>query len=286
MNAETILACAKVTLSLDVRPDSEPGWHQVDLVLHRIDAADRLRLAPAPAATFTVSGSDLTPREDNLAWKALNLLSRVVGEEIPVQLALEKEIPSGAGLGGGSADAAAVLTWGMSRYPRFRGALANQAGLLGMDVPFLTGVAGRAARATGRGAEVEPLPPLAAGSLVVAYPGIQLSTKAVYEAFDAVGSPEPSASPGVVDALKTHVIPFKLGNQLEHAAFHVAPDLAEFRTLLKRKGAPPAHTVMSGSGSSYVVWLSDHDEALALAQALKRAHVPWVWAEQLVRGGG
>ncbi|MGC8486624.1 MAG: 4-(cytidine 5'-diphospho)-2-C-methyl-D-erythritol kinase [Clostridia bacterium] len=278
-------APAKVTLSLDVRPEPEAGWHEVDLVLYRIAAADRLELKPAAEPCFEVSGFDLTPAPENLAWRAVRLLEEIVGVSLSVRVTLEKAIPAGAGLGGGSADAAAVLRWGMAQYPEARADIQNAAERLGMDVPFLTGIAGRCARATGRGEILQALAEPEQGTLVIAYPGIPLLTKAVYAAFDAVGPVAPPATPAVVDALQARVIPFKLGNQLEHAAFHVAPDLEHFRSRLEQLGAPPERTVMSGTGSSYVVWLSDHTEAVALAAALRQAGLPFVQTEKLGKGG-
>ncbi len=287
MNATTALyARAKVTLSLDVEPGPRSGFHQVDIVLHRIAAADRLTIEPAARSSFVVSGRGETPDTDNLAWRAFRLLEDVLEVSLACRLHLYKTLPIGAGLGGGSADAAAVLRWGMARNPRAKDKILKAAGGLGADVPFLTGVAGRTARATGRGDVLETLCPPRAGSLVIAYPGIMVPTAAVYETFDRVGPAAPPSTPGLVDALTRRVIPFQLSNQLEKAAFHVAPGLAGFRESLERLGAPPARTVMSGSGSSYAVWLEDHDEALALAGSLRRAGVPWVRTERLAKGAG
>ncbi|MCL5967228.1 MAG: hypothetical protein M1516_01045 [Firmicutes bacterium] len=256
----------------------------MDIVLHRIAAADRLILEPAAHSSLVVSGRFEAPVSDNLAWRALKVLEDVLEVPIPYRIHLHKSLPVGAGLGGGSADAAAVLRWGMAANPRVQDKILAAAASLGADVPFLTGVAGRTARATGRGDALEALVSPAVGTLVIAYPGVVVPTRAVYEAFDRVGSTAPPSTPGLVDALRRRVIPFQLSNQLELAAFHVAPGLACFRKSLERVGAPPARTVMSGSGSSYVVWFQDHEEALALAGTLRRAGVPWVRTNRLGKG--
>jgi len=266
------LARAKVTLALDVLGPAQDGFHPVNIVLHRIPVGDSICVLPDPARLEM----DGVPMEaDNLCRRALALIEEVVGEKPAVGLRVTKRIPPGAGLGGGSADAAFVLHWAWSRYPERRAALAEAAVRLGMDVPFLL-EGYEAARATARGERLEPLPPLGGGWLVLAYPGWPVATAAVYAAYDRVGSPEPPRADAVVDALRHGVIPSELGNQLERAAWAVAPALADFRRLLERAGAPPRRTALSGSGSTYLALFDDPEAARALAGRLVAEGVPWV----------
>lgn len=276
------LARAKVTLALDVLGPAVDGFHPVDIVLHRVPLGDRVRVVADPGR-LEMDGNPMA--EDNLCRRALETVREVVGERPAVGLSVTKHIPVGAGLGGGSADAAFVLRWAQCRYPDRRSALAAAAVRLGMDVPFLL-EAYEAARATGRGERLEALPPLAGGWLVLAYPGWPVATAAVYAAYDRVGSPDPPRAGAVVDALRRGVIPSELGNQLESAAWAVAPALADFRRLLERAGAPSRRTALTGSGSTYLVLFDDPDAARALADRLVADGVPWVRCLQLGGAGG
>ncbi|MCL8208349.1 MAG: 4-diphosphocytidyl-2C-methyl-D-erythritol kinase [Actinomycetia bacterium] len=276
-------ARAKVTLALDVLGPAADGFHPVDIVLHRIPLGDHVRLAPASVERLAMDGSPMGP--DNLCRRALDVVREVVGELPPVDLSVRKRIPVGAGLGGGSADAAFVLGWAARRHPDRREALRAAAIRLGMDVPFLL-LEREAARATGRGERLEPLPALPRGWLVLAYPGWPLSTAAVYAAYDRIGSPDPPRAGAVVDALRRGVLPSELGNQLEAAAWAVAPALADFRRRLERAGAPRRRTTLTGSGSTYVVLFDDPDAARALAERLAADQVPWVRCLAMGEAGG
>jgi 4-diphosphocytidyl-2-C-methyl-D-erythritol kinase len=268
-----VVARAKVTLALDVLGRRDDGWHDVDIVLHRIPWGDRIEIRPAGEPALRVEGTGVDAGVDNLAWRALAAVAEIVGGWPPVEVRLAKRVPVGAGLGGGSADAAAVLEWACRRYPARAPAIRRVAAQLGKDVPFL--MDGRAARATGLGETLEPLPALP-GSLVVAFPGYPVSTAAVYAAVDAVGPSGPRLAGAVVDALQSGMIPSQVGNQLEGAAWRVEPRLLAFRDQLLRCGAPPHLTTLSGSGASYVVVCPDRREALSLARRLRRNGVPWV----------
>lgn len=267
-------ARAKVTLALDVPKRRDDGWHCVDIVLQRIAWGDAVRIEEAAEPCLAVEGMGMTASPDNLAWRALGAVARVVGEWPSVRMTIHKRVPVGAGLGGGSADAASVLRWAADHYPRHRAAIYDLAASLGKDIPFL--LDGEAARATGLGDRLGELPPLAQGALVVAYPGFPVSTPAVYAAYDAVGPSGPPLAAEVVDALRRHVIPSQVGNQLEEAARRVEPRLVAFRHQLEDLGARPAWTTMSGSGSAHVVLCGDSPEARRLARRLRSHGVPWV----------
>jgi 4-diphosphocytidyl-2-C-methyl-D-erythritol kinase len=164
------------------------------------------------------TGLPVTADEDNLVARALRLVDR------KAHIRLHKRIPAGAGLGGGSADAAAVLRWAGIEDP----ALGAR---LGADVPFC--VHGGRARVTGIGEVLEPLPSQDR-TFTVLTPPFGCSTPAVYEAWDRLGGP---TAPGP--------------NDLEPAALAVEPRLAEWRDRLgEASGRRP---VLAGSGSSWFV---------------------------------
>lgn len=208
-------ALAKLTVSLRVTGVRDDGYHLVD--------AEMTTLALADVLTFDdegdgveVSGADLPA--DDLVARALRAAGRRAGVH------LDKRIPVGAGLGGGSADAAAVLRWAGCADPEV--ALG-----LGADVPFCL-VGGRA-RVRGVGEVVEPLP-FRRRVYTLLTPPFPVSTPAVYRAWDELGGPR-SAGP----------------NDLEPAALVVEPRLGEWRDRLAR--ATGARPTLAGSGGTWFV---------------------------------
>lgn len=218
-------APAKLTLSLritGVRPD---GYHLLDAEMVTLDLADELTFSPGEG--LEVDGGTLPTGDDNLVRRALTLVRR------RAHVRLVKRVPVAAGLGGGSADAAAVLRWaGVGRGPGGpTGAELVRAAELGADVPFC--LMGGRARVRGIGEVVEPRPGLP-GPLVLLLPPLAVPTPMVYRAWDELGGPT-GAGP----------------NDLEPAALAVEPRLAAWRDALgEATGQTP---VLAGSGSTWFV---------------------------------
>ena len=285
--AARLVAPAKVTLALDVRPkaDREAPWHAVDLVLVRIGLGDRLEVRGGvlPARPrVVVSGQGLT--HDTLATHALSLVEQRLGRPLGVHVVLAKHVPAGAGMGGGSADAAAVLRWAAARWPELAPEVPAMAAAIGADVVFLTGPAARC-RATGRGDQLDALPDTPRLWLAVAHPGFALGTAEVYRAFDRVGTTSPPAAPAVVDAFRRGMVPSLVGNQLEDAAMAVNPAVADFRARLERH-APHDRLTMTGSGSGFTAVAGDEREAAAIGRAWRAMGVPFVWWGEAAPGIG
>ena len=216
--ADVVLAPAKLTRSLrvtGVRPD---GLHTIDAEMVSLDLADELVFESGDGLVLEDAGADVPPGDDNLVARALRAVERTA------QITLRKRIPAGAGLGGGSADAAAVLRWaGCTDVDVAVG--------LGADVPFC--LLGGRARVTGIGEVVDPLPPVAI-TFTLLTPPVHCSTAAVYRAWDELGGPTADGP-----------------NDLEPAALVVAPELARWRDELReRTGQVP---VLAGSGSTWFV---------------------------------
>ena len=214
-----VLAPAKLTRSLRITGVRDDGFHLVDAEMVSLDLADELTFADGDHLEVVgARGLPVPDGEDNLVRRAL----AAVGRHAAVRLV--KRIPAGAGLGGGSADAAAVLRWAGCDD------LEVAAGL-GADVPFCL-VGGRA-RVSGVGEVVTPLPPL---ELVVTLvvPPFGVPTAEVYRAWDCLGGPSGAGT-----------------NDLEPAALVVAPELRRWRDRLgDATGATP---VLAGSGSAWFV---------------------------------
>jgi 4-diphosphocytidyl-2-C-methyl-D-erythritol kinase len=216
---DLVLAPAKLTVSLRITGVRDDGYHLIDAEMVSIDLADELRFEEGDGLEVVgATGLTVPADDDNLVRRALRLVGR------QAHVTLTKRIPAGAGLGGGSADAAAVLRWAGFDD-------AERAAALGADVPFC--VRGGRARVTGIGEVLEPLDHVDRVFTLVT-PPFGCSTPAVYRAWDELGGPR-SAGP----------------NDLEDAALAVAPDLAAWRDeLAEATGEVP---VLAGSGSTWFV---------------------------------
>lgn len=218
-----LLARAKLTLTLRVTGVRSDGYHLLDSEMVTLDLADRLTVGHGDGLTVAGpgAGGSVPAGDDNLVRRALAVVGRRAGVH------LDKRIPTGAGLGGGSADAAAVLRWAGCED-------SDVAARLGADVPFCL-VGGRA-RVSGVGEVVEPLPfaEVEGTSYTLLTPPLHVSTVEVYRAWDSLGGP-------VGDN----------GNDLEPAALYVQPDLAIWRARLgEASGETPR---LAGSGGTWFV---------------------------------
>jgi 4-diphosphocytidyl-2-C-methyl-D-erythritol kinase len=225
MSSAAVDAPAKLTLSLRITGVRADGYHLLDAEMVALDLCDRLEILPGDGLEVSggsgESGLEVPAGDDNLVRRALAAAGR------RAWVRLHKRIPAGAGLGGGSADAAAVLRWaGVSDL--------EVAARLGADVPFCL-IGGRA-RVRGVGQEVHPLPfdEVEGRRYTLLTPPFGVSTGLVYRAWDQLGGP---VSPGP--------------NDLEAAALRVEPRLAAWRDRLgDATGEMP---VLAGSGSTWFV---------------------------------
>lgn len=274
---------AKVNLTLEVGVRGEDGYHELRSVFLRIGLADSLTVARADAGepdSLTITGLPGCPVEGNLVLRALDLLRRTVDPGLPgLAAALDKQVPMGAGLGGGSSDGAAALAlaaaeWDIGQSPVQRLALALA---LGSDVPFFaTGAA--AALVEGRGDRVSSLPaPTGEVGLLLAVSSTALSTAEVFARHDDLAA-EPAAH-SATDSLATA---FERGlsgadladlaeglrdaNDLWHAATSLAPELAVRRSVLENATGRP--WLMTGSGATLFALFGSLAEAVEAGQAL------------------
>ena len=186
-------ARAKVNYALDVLGLRADGYHEVATVMQSISLADEVGLRRA-AGGFGLSiepeGTMIGPTEQNTVYLAWKLLRRLTGDELPVEVTLRKRIPAGAGLGGGSADAAAVLV-GLNEMFALGLTVEELCGIgveVGADVPFC--ISGGTALGEGIGEILTPLPAPQAHRLVVAKPLRSADTGGIYRAYDATETAE------------------------------------------------------------------------------------------------
>ena len=188
MTSIELTAPAKVNLFLKVLDRRKDSYHNILTLFARISLADKITISKAPKGIKVSSDKFITRRpEENIAYKAAQLLIRHKRLKSGVRVGIKKNIPIGAGLGGGSSDAAAVLM-GMNRLFNLKitkKGLARLAGQLGADVPFfVSGYASAIGRA--RGERLTKAGLKAPLWYLVIYPGFKLSAKGIYEAFDAL----------------------------------------------------------------------------------------------------
>ena len=283
-------APAKVNLGLritGVRPD---GYHEIDSLFVPLDLADGVTLRVAPASSVAVSlalsgehAEGLPAGPDNLVCRAARAFLDAAAETRAVEIDLEKHIPSGAGLGGGSSDAAAVLR-GLDRLlPGAVGSevLASIALGLGADVPFFLDP--RPSRVQGIGERIEPEPGVPALDLVLAHPGISLATAQVYGDWDAregaltPRGPRPTMRPAFGPGLEASALRRLLENDLEPPAVRLCPPISRLQEQLDSLGATAVG--MSGSGAAvFGVFESRSAAERALAEGGDAFRESGTWA--------
>lgn len=246
------LARAKVNLWLQVVGRRADGFHLLDSLVAFTDLADEIEVAPGSGLTLEIAGpvaAALEGESDNLVLKAARLLAGRAGVAPRAAIRLTKRIPVAAGLGGGSADAAATLLalvelWRIAMPPE---ELFDLAATLGADVPMC--LAGRPALASGIGERLAPVPALPACAILLVNPGIALPTPAVFGARQGSFSATPPMGEGWPDLRSLVEDLGRRGNDLTEAAISLQPEIADVLDRLRRSDGV-AHVAMSGSGAT------------------------------------
>jgi 4-diphosphocytidyl-2-C-methyl-D-erythritol kinase len=273
-------AYAKLNLTLDVTGRRPNGYHDIDSVMQTISLHDLVLVERTDCRVFEVVGPAI--EGENLVLKAARELEGHTGRTLPFTIRLFKRIPMGAGLGGGSADAAAFLKAANLLYALklTAGELIEIATAVGQDVPFL--LHGGTARATGLGSMVSPLRPVPGSwRFLVVSPPIEISTRAVYEALDG-SAPSGDRTQALVAALEASHFPppltgegrvgaMRLGNDLEAASRRVFPAFDDAVNRLRE--AVPGLT-MSGTGASLFAVFDHRSEAEQALQAVRALGFP------------
>lgn len=243
-------APGKINLFLRVTGKRPDGYHDLISLMCCIGIHDALLLSFGHNRTrITCAHPDVPEDETNLAHRAADLFFKAAGIDAGVHISIEKQIPVGAGLGGGSSDAAAVLKGLNIHYGRPLSAdqLHFMAGSLGADVPFF--IRGKPAVATGIGDILQPFETLKLFPVVIIYPSVALSTSRVYKNWNLRLTKNKNKNKNNVFEMDWNGdAPRLLRNDLEDAACDICPDIRRAKKALLRHGASGA--LMSGSGSS------------------------------------
>jgi 4-diphosphocytidyl-2-C-methyl-D-erythritol kinase len=271
--AARVAAQAKVNLMLRVGERRRDGYHEVATILARIELADDVVVRPLRSGlTLTVAGAPtLEDVEQNLASRAARAYMEAAHWPPGCGIHIEKRIPLGAGLGGGSSDAGAVLRALDSLSPRPLGMadLAHVGASLGADVPFFTHDMPMAL-GTGRGDMIEEIGPLPPRWLALVMPSFAIATRDAYAWLDIhrvdVGTlPWPDRADAAEQARQWTTLAQHAVNDFETVIHSKHPEIAAYRDALRQAGAFLA--MMSGSGSAVFGVFDERPDAGALARA-------------------
>jgi 4-diphosphocytidyl-2-C-methyl-D-erythritol kinase len=266
-----LFAPAKINLSFKILRRREDGFHEIETLMAPISLCDELTIEPNESGfLFSTDDPSLPVNGGNLVVRAADSFFREVKEEPRVQITLRKKIPHGAGLGGGSSDAASTLL-GLNELYGGRllpSRLANMAAEIGSDVPFFLGRS--AAWCRGRGEVVEPAPPLPQMPLLLLKPEFGVATPWAYQKWrdsrELAGVYYTAQSAGELD----------LQNDLERPVFEKHIFLARMKEWLREQSMVAA-ALMSGSGSTIFAVLRDSKSADGLAARAREELDPMLW---------
>ena len=277
MERVRLRAFAKVNYALEVRGVRPDGYHKISTVMQNISLADEVEIERAERGFELVvepEDAEIGPPEENTVYKAWARIGDRVGDALPVRVRLGKKIPAGAGLGGGSADAAAMLVGLNEIFGLGLGeAELRDVGLrVGADVPFC--LAGGSALGEGIGEVLRSLPAPPPHHLVVAKPAVGAETARIYGAYDERPVGGNSSVAPVVEALRAGdpgALAVSLGNDLAPVTKGLVPEVRALEEALLRAGALGA--AMSGTGTAVFGVFASEAEARAAADGLRAPFV-------------
>jgi len=257
----TVLAPAKLNLTLEVLAKRPDGYHEIRSVIQTINLCDRLHFQASPKVTFKSNTPDWTP-EKSLVAKAVSLLQEITGISKGATIEVSNNIPLVSGLAGDSSDAAATLRglnelWGLGLSPAKLLELAAQ---LGSDVAFF--FYGGTALVEGRGELVTPLPPLPHRWVLLVVPDVPRlpeKTGQLYASLRTSHYTDGQITQKLVDELREGKEPSTLFNTFENVAFTRSPELKIYRDHIRKIGAPNVH--LAGSGPTLFTLLKDKAQA-------------------------
>ena len=280
MDKMQLKALAKINLGLDVLRKREDGYHDVRMIMQTVRIFDRLALVKQDKEEIRVRTNlyYLPANENNLVYKAANLLFEEFDIPGGLSIDLKKYIPVAAGMAGGSSDAAAVL-YGLNRMYGLglsQEQLMERGVKIGADVPYC--IMRGTALAEGIGERLTSLPPMPPCNILVAKPGISVSTKYVYENLHA-NDLRPEQHPdidGILDALKKQDLrgmaeALRDGNVLETVTASAYPVIGKLKETMGENGAAVA--LMSGSGPTVFGIYEDRMQARRAMAAIRKSRL-------------
>lgn len=263
----TEFARAKINLTLDILGKRADGYHEVEMIMQTLELADIIELKTADKISLKISGNDSLPTDEkNLAYRAVLEVQKYCGKNFGVEITLTKNIPSAAGLAGGSSDAAAVIR-GLNKLYDLNLTVDEMLKIgaeIGSDVPFC--IIGGTCLAYERGEKLKRLNDLDIFDVVLIKPQGEISTAWAYKIYDenpAAIHPPNSEIIKLLDEKNYNAAFEKFSNVLEPVAVQKISEIATYKKFLQDNGAKVA--MMSGSGST-VFALTDETTAAKIAE--------------------
>lgn len=263
INGISLKAPAKINLFLEVLGKRNDGYHELETVMQEIDLVDSLEFEEIDEGIkLECENSSIPLNENNLVYKAAELVLRECGIKKGVAIRLEKRIPVGAGLGGGSSDAAATLKalnslWGIGLNDV---ELMELAAKIGSDVAFF--IKGKTSLCRGRGEKVYPIEVKSKLNYLVVFPHVEISTKSIYGNLKidlTKNRKDVSVFAKAMENSDVAKIGKLLFNRLEETIFSLYPNLLQMKNLLERFGF--CGLLVSGSGSAIYGLCSNRNQA-------------------------
>lgn len=267
-------AYGKINLALDVLRKREDGYHEVRMIMQTVGIYDQLEIHATrkPGIVVETNLSYLPVNENNLVYQAASLLMEEFSVESGVYIMLRKFIPVAAGMAGGSSDAAAVL-FGINKMFGLglsQEELMKRGVKIGADVPYC--ILRGTALSEGIGEKLTPLPSVPQCQVLVAKPGVSVSTKYVYENLhlDALKAEQHPDIDGMIEAIRQQnleQVAGKFGNVLELVTAEKYPVIGEIKERMKAQGA--VNALMSGSGPTVFGLFTDSRAAQKAYEELR-----------------
>lgn len=269
MDSLTLPAPAKINYLLDVIGKRPDGYHDLRMIMQRINLCDAitLTLTNTPDISVVCNSKGAPDGPGNIAWKAAMMMLDISQSGNGINIQITKNIPVAAGLGGGSSDAASVL---MGINDLLKLGLTEQqlmavGSKLGADVPFF--IFKKTALAEGIGEKLTPIPEMPKCWILLVNPGIHVSTAWVYRSLQLTKRDELNILPKFFESIEDVVS--ILSNDLESVTIPVFPVIADIKTRLKALGA--AGSMMSGSGPTVFGIFNSFDAAEAARRAVAKS---------------
>ncbi len=273
MKSITLLSPAKINLTLEVLKRRSDGYHDIRSIMQPVNLFDEVKveiLEPGTGVEIESTGLKTPQGEENLAWKAADIFIKNKRLDVKVRVSINKRIPLGAGLGGGSSNASAVLV-GLNKIMQTSSEdeLLELAHKLGADVPFFINC--RSAIAEGIGERITILNDFPCFYYVIMNPGFEVSTKRVYEFWDTIERKVSRVNDmGSMPSLFRKG-EFPLRNDLEDAVLVLYPEVGELKRRLAGMGVKAVS--MTGSGPTVFGVFRDDEQAKTAYDYLKDGHI-------------
>jgi len=280
INRISLKAPAKINLFLEILGKRDDGYHEIETVMQEIDLVDNLQFEEIrEGVRLKCNDNNIPSDENNLVCKAANLILNECGIKKGVLISLEKNIPVGAGLGGGSSDAAATikalnLLWKIGLNDT---ELMEFAAKLGSDIPFF--IKGKTSLCSGRGEKITPIEVKSEMNYLIIFPHINISTTTIYRNLKIDLTKKIIDVSFFLDALKHHKvagISKLLFNRLEKVIFATYPDLLDVKRALDQFDF--CGLSVSGSGSAFFGLCKDRQQAEAIKGKIELSNIGNVFA--------